>query len=300
MTPADIVNQSLDSIAVENTIGDLNEGTTEARAALRWYMPTLLQLLRTAHWNYARKSCPLTLLNDATGQTAKNQATAGLPVTVGNGTPGMVPWIYEYDWPVDCIKARFVPWNGCQPTTTPPQTTASSVGSLPYVRQIPARFLVGQDSIPDQVGLAQSWAQVPDYADALGHAPNQRTVILTNVPNAALVYTALIIYPAQWDVLFRQAFVATLASYLALPCQPDKKLALTLRAQQMEIAKAAIMQARISDGDEGWTTTDHTPDWLRVRSAGPRWGAWGGPGDAGLGVLGYGFDSMGFGDGSAY
>jgi hypothetical protein len=88
---------------------------------------------------------------------------------------------------------------------------------------------------------------------------------------------------------------------------PDKKFALQLRAQQIAIAKDAIMQARVSDGDEGWNTVDHTPDWIAIRGrGGSRWGAgglWGGYADGGgdgLGVLGYGWGSCSFADGSAY
>ena len=123
-------------------------------------------------------------------------------------------------------------------------------------------------------------------------------VILSNQPNATLVYTALLTFPDQWDPLFTQAFVAALASQLALPVLEDKKFALQMRAQQIAIAKQALDQARISDGNETWSSVDHIPDWIRKRNAGFRWGAWGpwnGPGQ-----LWGGWDSYSFGDGSAY
>ena len=69
-TPATIVNQALDLLGVTGTIGDIEEGSEPARVALRWYEQTLHGLLRSAHWNFARKLSPLLLLNDASGQTA--------------------------------------------------------------------------------------------------------------------------------------------------------------------------------------------------------------------------------------
>ena len=303
--PADVANQSLDMIGVSDTIGDLQEGSMQARAALRWYMPTLTQLLRSVHWNFARRQSPLTLLNDATGQTTLMQQNAGFPITVGTGTIGMRPWVYEYQWPVDALKARFVPASYCPtpgsqipgnislPST--PLTTGLGIAPLP-VQTTPTRFLVAQDSVPTLVGMVTDWNQYPDYQDVQGLSPAQQTVILTNQPNATLVYTALILSPDQWDPLFRQAFVALLASFLAMPCIPDKKLAIPMQDRATAAAKNAILQARISDGNEAWGQADISVDWMRTRNSGGYGrGGWGN--EAGLGVLGYGWDGCGLANG---
>jgi hypothetical protein len=378
MLPADIVNQALDSLGIETWIGDLEEGTREARAALRWYGPTLRQLLRAANWNFARKQARLTLLNDRTGQTTQRQIANGWPVTVGTGTQAMGPWIYEYEWPIDAMRARFVPAQPAyeqpgqaappspmpppsggdtlvdnqgnvltddqgnvlvdgggssggdlqlvdaqgnslidnqgnflvSPGSSPPPPTPVVPSNVPLMgglatypiwmaRQVPARFLVTQDTIPPMIGVASSWSDRPDLADIQGRGPAAQTVILTNVPCATLVYTALIVYPGQWDPLFRQAFVAMLASWLAMPLVQDKKLALTMRAQQVAVAKQALTEARIGDGDEGWPTSDIPVDWLRARVTGGWGNPWNGAGGE-IGVLGYGWTSCGFADGSAY
>ena len=67
--PTDIMNQALDAMGWETTIGDAEEGSREARVLLRAYRECLRQMLRGAHWDWARKTAPLTLLADATGQT---------------------------------------------------------------------------------------------------------------------------------------------------------------------------------------------------------------------------------------
>ena len=110
-SPADISNMALDSFGhpVRQRIGDLQEGTDEAAVCLRHYGPALRQISRAAHWNFARRRQALRMLNDATGQTTQFQQQNNLPPTVGPGTVGMRPWLYEYAWPIDCCKARFVP-----------------------------------------------------------------------------------------------------------------------------------------------------------------------------------------------
>lgn len=287
--PADVVNQALDAIGSEVVIGDLEEGTREAQVCLRAYGQCVRQLLRAAHWDFARKTAPLFLLADGSGQTPN----------VGTVVP--VPWQYEYQYPADCVKARFVPVNAFNSTASgapgnimAPPNPVAQVGSPTQssIRMVPARFTVATDfnNIPPMQG--QYWEQP-------GVSPTGQTVILTNVAQAQLVYTSLVMFPSIWDALFRAAFVAYLASEVALTLSKDKKFGLELRGQQIAVAKSKLQQARITDGNEGWYSTDHTPDWMRIRDSGTRlWGAGGFA--AGMGTLGYGWDTCGFSDGSAY
>jgi hypothetical protein len=306
--PADVVNRSLDAILAGVTIGDLNEGTTAARVAVRHYLPTLEQLLRSAHWNFARKSARLLMLQDATGQTPN----------VAVGTPGMGNWRYEYAWPTDALQARYVTHTlkrywlypqgqlNSQSYQLPPQPIMSGIGITPnhsHVQQKPVRFLVSQDVVPTQIGAPVGWDQETQLDGLYGQAPNQQTVILTNLCNASLIYTAMVPYPDEWDVLFQQAVVSALAAYLVV-ILPDKKFALQMRAQQIAVAKSAIEQARIRDGNEMWGNVDHEPDWMKTRRSygwcrGVGVGGWG-DGGGEEGVLGYGWSSFGFADGSAY
>lgn len=291
--PTDIANQALDAIGYDVAIGDLEEGTRPAQVMLRAYGQCLRQLLRGAHWDFARRTAPLTLLADATGQTAN----------VGNQVP--VPWTYEYAYPIDCAKARFIPWNqASQNPGTPTGNITPSNPNSPVVaglaqpplsgqRIVPARFTVATDpNYPPQAGQI-TW-------EVQGLSPQGRTVILTNVQNAQLVYTAIMLYPSVWDAQFRAAMVAYLASEVVLPLAgKDKKFGLTLRAQQIEIAKAKIKAARLTDGNEGFYSSDIRVDWMAARNVGGAWGpnAYGSQG--GLGVTGYGWDSVSFCDGSS-
>jgi hypothetical protein len=164
----------------------------------------------------------------------------------------------------------------------------------------PARFLVATDfNYPPQTGQ-MTW-------DVQGVSPQGRTVVLTNVKNATGVYTALMLYPSVWDSLFRAAFVAYLASEIALPiwAATDRKFGLEMRTAQIELVKAKVQEARMVDGNEGWYSSDIPVDWMQARRVGGGVGWYGGGGLGGFngadgGVWGYGNDACGFADGTAY
>jgi hypothetical protein len=299
-TPADIVNRALDAVGRSDIImGDIEEGTEAAKPALRAYGPCLRQLLRSAHWAFARKQVQMNLLADQTGNTP-NVGTMAIP-----------PWTYEYQYPDDCMKARFVPANNANPANnsppgnyslpSTPQTTASSIAPANGWRLTPARFLIATDfNYPATVGNQTG----TPWWNSAETGPVQRSVVLTNVKNASLVYTALMLYPDEWDSLFSEAMVQFLAARLALPlwAEKDRKFGLTMQAQAIAKAKDAITQARIADGNEGVPTSDISVDWMRIRNAGAGswWGNGGVGGWEGPGVWWYGYDSCMMPDGAAF
>ena len=298
MTPTDIGNLALDAAGIDFTMGDIEEGTEPAKKTLRAYGKCMRDLLRAVHWDFARRQSDLQMLADATGQTP------------GVGTLVIAPWIYCYRYPIDCMKARFLPRNYLNPSTqvpgniTPPNaqaplTTGTAQPPLGYgMRLIPAPFLLAFDpNYP--VDPNSNWLQLQ------GETPAGSVVILTNVNQAQLVYTALMTYPSAWDALFRSAMIAYLASEIAMPLAKDKKFGLQMRKEQMEIARGKVAEARVANGNESGfpQTIDHLPDFMRTRfigssglsssGFGPGCGIWGsgGWGFDGVGYLGYGADS---------
>lgn len=87
----EIANMALDTIGSRSTIASLGEGSTESNAISRHWNNALDSVLRAAHWNFARKQIPLTLLQDGT--------EGGTPPT---------PWLYEYAYPSDCVLMRYL------------------------------------------------------------------------------------------------------------------------------------------------------------------------------------------------
>ena len=288
--PTDVAQQALDAAGIDFTIGELSEGTREAQVTLRAYGQCLRQLLRGANWDFARKQVPLFLLADKTGQTPD----------VGTQVPQ--PWMYEYAYPTDCAKMRFIPWippqggpaapagNIAAPTT--PLMTGLAVAPIaPNMK--PAKFVITNDpNYPPQPG-EEFWL-------VQGVSPLGRTVVCTNVKNAIAVYTMIMPYPNVWDPLFRQAMVSYLSSQIAFPLAKDKKFGLQKQTQQIAIAKGHIEAARAVDGNEGTYSSDIPVDWMNTRTTGGGYG-WldGGYGFGGHG-WGGGWDRCSFADGSAY
>ncbi len=291
-TPTEIANEALDQAGCNIIIGDLTEGTHAAQVCLRSYSTCRQQLLRAAHWQFARKEAPMVLLADATGQTPD----------VGTMVP--TSWIYEYAYPIDCLQVICVPWN-CQiePGTPPgnygvPATPqVSNLGQQPIAggRIIPARYLVAFDP---------NYPADPASLPSPGTSPAGSKVVLTNVKNAKLIYTTDQLYPEIWDGLFRQAMISYMAQRIAVPLHEDKKLGVAMRNQQIEIVKKAVMDARTADGREAWISSDLAVDWMQVRNSGGPWSGnngWGGFGQ-GMGQIGSwgGYDGLTLANGSAF
>lgn len=283
-TPTTIANQVLDAIGVRFTLGDIEDGTREAQVMLRAYAQCVQQLSRAAHWDWCRKSEPLLLLADRTGEVAQNAQG----MNVGNDVPD--GWVYEYQYPTDCLRMRYVPigyGNSAEPSSNisiPSTPLYSGANQQPPCgsRPRPARFLITADTRnnPYQPG------QIPAH----GVSPAGNLVVLTNVKCARGIYTAYIPYPTMWDAQFRDALVAYLAAQTVMALYDDKKFAMALRSQQMQIAAQKVEHARASDGNEGWSNSDISVDWMATRfvGGGTTWGGYGL--DGGAGVYSYGYD----------
>jgi hypothetical protein len=227
--PVDLCNRALSECGLE-PIGDIEDGSPASRLMLRVYQPSLRQMLAKAPWNFARKQDILIVMADIYGQLI---SLRDVPA----------PWAYMYEWPVDCVDARWV------------------LPTVPYEYQLPVPFLV--TSAPRPNPLDSSWDSIE------GHDPEQTRVIVTNHPDASLIYTALMQYPDAWDPLFEEAMVARLAAQAAMPLIADKVLARAVRGENLQIAKAALDTAMVRDGNEGWNVVSHTPDWITARTSCP-------------------------------
>lgn len=91
---------------------------------------------------------------------------------------------------------------------------------------------------------------------------NDNTVILTNQPQAIIVYTRQIVNPDLFDAQFQEALVAALAAKLV----PALSLNMALMKGQIQIAESIINQARITNGNEGPMIMNLDPDWIAIRA----------------------------------
>ena len=86
-------------------------------------------------------------------------------------------------------------------------------------------------------------------------------MILTDQPNASLVYCRDVTDINVMDDAFQEALSKVLGATICIPLSGDKNLA----KLALEEANRAIAEARGDDGNEGLTVNDVTPDWIRVR-----------------------------------
>lgn len=152
-----------------------------------------------------------------------------------------VPWVYEYAYPSDCVQGRFILpqwWVG--PSGVPGAVAA------PQSNAPPVRWLVGLDQ------------------DA---SSNNIKVILTNQPNAVLVYTAQINDTGLYDDQFVEALYNYLGWRICATLSGDK----TLAKMAFQVAKDKTDAACASNGNEGITVIDNIPDWIRVRGYASDW-----------------------------
>ncbi len=289
-TPTAIANQALQAAGLRMVLGDIQDGTEAAQVCLRSYSECVRQMLRGAHWDWARREVPLQLVADASGQTS--------------GVGSLVPsgFLYSYVYPADCAKVRFIPanyWGSSPPVPsdniTPPNgdspITAATL-SVIASRLVPSRFLIAND--PNYVPAGAS--NVIPGVSPVGH-----TVICCNVQNARGVYTLQAMWPNLWDSLFRSAVVDYMASEIAFVLHNDKKLGLAVQDRLAGRAQMKLSEARRTNGNESWANADLSVDWMRIRMSGGFSAAYLGAGrDAGPGYLFGGFDSVVFGNTGAF
>jgi hypothetical protein len=97
---------------------------------------------------------------------------------------------------------------------------------------------------------------------------NDQRVILTNQEQALLCFVKQVTDINVMDGHFQEAWVQYLGAKLALVLTGDKGLA----NGNIQKANNIIIEARKSDGNEGLTVYDTTPDWIRARGiAYPSW-----------------------------
>lgn len=255
----DISNRALSALGTRSTISSLSEGSNEANKASLWIDTCRKQVLRMAPWNSTRNFNVMALVCAAPG-TPENP-TAG-PTQWQKGQPPP-PWVYEYAYPSDCLRPVYiVPQFNTGFGAGIPITTAITGGSPQYWQGPPVKFAVGLD-------------QLINGKPAVGGADTK--VIWTNQEFAVLAYIKDLQNPDIMDDQLQQAWISYLAAKLVIDLTGDKALA----NMRIKDANDMIQIARVSDGNEGLTINDITPDFIRTRGIdfawdwawSPEWGA---------------------------
>lgn len=152
----------------------------------------------------------------------------------GNTVP--VPWLYEYEYPADAIQVRYVMPIYSQGATI----SGGATVAVPPMQTRPVRFVVSSD------------------LDTTG---NDIKCILTNQPNAVIVYTKKITNPALYDAQFVECFAGYLGAKICMALTGKRDVML----DQFRWAQQSANEAQASNGNEGLTVIDSTPDWIAAR-----------------------------------
>lgn len=144
-TSADIVNRALGFLGTRTTVtaAELaSNGSNEAIQANLIYVPYRNQLLRMAPWNCAFNTASLNLISAVPGTPENTSAATNIWV---KGQPAP-PWAYEYQYPVDCLRACWItPQTATGFASGIPITTAVTGGSPSFWQGPPAKFKVSVD-----------------------------------------------------------------------------------------------------------------------------------------------------------
>jgi hypothetical protein len=172
-TQVDIVNRALQSFGSRTTVTTAeltNNSTNEAIQANLIYIPFRRRLLRLAPWSCAFQTATLNFITSVPG-TPENTSPATQLWAKGQPAP---PWAYEYQYPVECIRACWLtPQTAVGFASGIPITTAVTGGAPSFWQGPPVKFVTAIDqffgvtaaavvaggagyAIGDQITLAQS------------------------------------------------------------------------------------------------------------------------------------------------
>lgn len=143
-TNVDIVNRALQTVGTRTTVSAselANNTSNEAIQANLIFANMRDDLLRMAPWDCGLKNANLTYITSAPG-TPENTSAASTLWAPGIPIP---PWAYEYQYPVDCLRACYViPTQQTGYSGGVPITTAVT-GGVSAWRGPPVRFKVQTD-----------------------------------------------------------------------------------------------------------------------------------------------------------
>lgn len=142
---ADVVNLALQAFGSRTTVTAAllaTNGSNEAKQANLAYVNTRDSLLRMAPWDCSLKTANLNYISSVPGTPENTSATTTL-WQPGQPRP---PWAYEYQYPVDCLRACWmIPSTQFGFASGVPITTAVTGGASTLWNGAPITFKVATD-----------------------------------------------------------------------------------------------------------------------------------------------------------
>lgn len=183
-TNTDIVNRALQTIGTRTTVTDAElaaSSTNEAIQANLILANMRDDLLRMAPWDCAMKVANLVYITSQPG-TPENTSAATQLWQPGQPAP---PWAYEYQYPVDCLRAiQIIPANQTGFASSTPITTAVTGGASAYWWGAPVKYKVQTDEF---IPVTAAAVAAGGTGHAVGDVITLASGLTTNPPIGAPV-----------------------------------------------------------------------------------------------------------------
>lgn len=142
----DLANRSLQALGTRTSMSQAELSAQSSNEAIQYNListPSRRALLRMAPWGGAQKTANLVYITSAPG-TPENTSAATTLWQPGQPPP---PWIYEYQYPFDCIRALWlIPATQTGYSGGVPITTAVTGGASNFWQGPPVRFQIMTDT----------------------------------------------------------------------------------------------------------------------------------------------------------
>lgn len=142
-TYTDIANRAIQAIGIQKVISSLGQDSAEAQAINSIIFELRDDLLRMAPWSCGLKTANLVYITSSPG-TPENESAQTTLWQPGQPAP---PWCYEYQYPVDCLRACWlIPATQTGFAGGVPITTAVTGGAAAFWQGPPVKFKVQTDT----------------------------------------------------------------------------------------------------------------------------------------------------------
>lgn len=175
-TNTNIVNRALQGIGTRTTVtdaelaGNLSNEAIQANLVLTNIRD---DLIRMAPWDCATTYANLTLITSVPG-TPENSSPATTTWQKGQPAP---PWAYEYQYPVDCLRALWI-IPQFQPGFTGVPITTAVTGFAPYWRGPAIKFKISLDQFWSVIAAAVA-------SSGTGYGIGQPLTLAATIPGSA-------------------------------------------------------------------------------------------------------------------
>lgn len=186
----DICNRALQMAAARSTITALDDGTNEANNCNLLFEEIRDQVLSMAWWNFARKTKQMNLFKAAPGTpeawfprfSPNAQAIAPTFTNLWFDWLPAPPWLYAYQYPIDCIQFRYLTPQPSGDVLGVPIFSTPAMTYFPSALSRPERFITAIAPTNDGADIQGITNANPAVVTAAGHgATTSDYVWLTGV-----------------------------------------------------------------------------------------------------------------------